>query len=45
MATENGGYHPVIPPAAQSAQAKEAYAERMKRDFNFDPRAGWALMP
>jgi curved DNA-binding protein len=30
----------LVTPAAQSAQAKEAY-ERMKRDFNFDPRAGW----
>src|SRR5271154_7091862 len=30
----------LVMPAAQSAQAKEAY-ERMKSDFNFDPRAGW----
>jgi len=30
----------LVTPAAQSPQAKEAY-ERMKRDFNFDPRAGW----
>ena len=30
----------LVTPAAQSAQAKEAY-ERMKREFNFDPRAGW----
>ena len=26
--------------AAQSAQAREAY-ERMKRDFDFNPRAAW----
>jgi curved DNA-binding protein len=30
----------LVTPAAQSAQAKEAY-ERMKTDFDFDPRAGW----
>jgi curved DNA-binding protein len=30
----------LVTPAAQSAQAKEAY-ERMKSEFNFDPRAGW----
>jgi curved DNA-binding protein len=30
----------LVTPAAQSVQAKEAY-ERMKREFNFDPRAGW----
>ncbi len=30
----------LVTPAAQSAMAKEAY-ERMKREFNFDPRAGW----
>ena len=30
----------LVTPAAQSTQAKEAY-ERMKREFNFDPRAGW----
>jgi curved DNA-binding protein len=30
----------LVTPAAQSPQAKEAY-ERMRRDFNFDPRAGW----
>ena len=30
----------LVTPAAQSSQAKEAY-ERMKREFNFDPRAGW----
>jgi curved DNA-binding protein len=30
----------LVTPAAESAQAKEAYA-RMKREFNFDPRAGW----
>jgi curved DNA-binding protein len=30
----------LVTPAAQSAQAKEAY-ERMKREFSFDPRAGW----
>jgi curved DNA-binding protein len=30
----------IVTPAAESAQAREAY-ERMKRDFKFDPRAGW----
>jgi curved DNA-binding protein len=30
----------LVTPTAQSAQAKEAY-ERMKREFDFDPRAGW----
>jgi curved DNA-binding protein len=30
----------LVTPAAQSAQAKEAY-ERMKTEFDFDPRAGW----
>jgi curved DNA-binding protein len=30
----------LVTPMAQSAQAKEAY-ERMKREFNFDPRAAW----
>jgi curved DNA-binding protein len=30
----------LVTPTAQSAQAKEAY-ERMKKEFNFDPRAGW----
>ncbi len=30
----------LVTPAAGSTQAKEAY-ERMKREFNFDPRAGW----
>jgi curved DNA-binding protein len=30
----------LVTPAAQSTQAKEAY-ERMKKEFNFDPRAGW----
>jgi curved DNA-binding protein len=30
----------LVTPAAQSAQAIEAY-ERMKRDFDFDPRAAW----
>jgi curved DNA-binding protein len=30
----------LVTPGAQSAQAKEAY-ERMKSEFNFDPRAGW----
>jgi curved DNA-binding protein len=30
----------LVTPAAGSAQAKAAY-ERMKREFNFDPRAGW----
>jgi curved DNA-binding protein len=30
----------LVTPAAQSAQAKQAY-ERMKSEFSFDPRAGW----
>jgi curved DNA-binding protein len=30
----------LVTPAAQSAQEKQAY-ERMKSEFNFDPRAGW----
>ncbi len=30
----------LVTPAAQSEQAKQAY-ERMKKEFNFDPRAGW----
>jgi curved DNA-binding protein len=30
----------LVTPAAQSAQAKEAY-ERMRNEFNFDPRADW----
>src|ERR1700723_25360 len=30
----------LVTPAAHSATDKEAY-ERMKRDFNFDPRADW----
>jgi curved DNA-binding protein len=30
----------LVTPAAQSAAQKEAY-ERMKRDFEFDPRADW----
>jgi curved DNA-binding protein len=30
----------LVTPAAQSPQAKQAY-ERMKSEFNFDPRAGW----
>jgi curved DNA-binding protein len=30
----------LVTPAAQSPQEKEAY-ERMKKEFNFDPRAGW----
>jgi curved DNA-binding protein len=30
----------LVTPAAQSAKAKEAY-ERMKSEFDFDPRAGW----
>jgi curved DNA-binding protein len=30
----------LVTPAAQSVQAREAY-ERMRREFNFDPRAGW----
>jgi curved DNA-binding protein len=30
----------LVTPAAQTPQAKQAY-ERMKREFDFDPRAGW----
>jgi curved DNA-binding protein len=30
----------LVTPTARTAEAKEAY-ERMKRDFQFDPRAGW----
>jgi curved DNA-binding protein len=30
----------LVTPAAQSAQAKQAY-ERMRSEFDFDPRAGW----
>jgi curved DNA-binding protein len=30
----------LVTPAAGSAQAKAAY-ERMKKEFDFDPRAGW----
>ena len=30
----------LVTPTAQSAQAKEAY-ERMKKEFNFNPRADW----
>ena len=30
----------LVTPAAQSAEAERAY-ERMKSEFNFDPRAGW----
>src|ERR1019366_174356 len=30
----------VVAPSAETLQAKEAY-ERMRREFNFDPRAGW----
>ena len=30
----------IVTPAADTPQAKQAY-ERMRRDFNFDPRAGW----
>ena len=30
----------LVTPAAQTPEAKEAY-ERMKRELNFDPRAGW----
>jgi curved DNA-binding protein len=30
----------LVTPAAQSAEARQAY-ERMKSEFNFDPRAGW----
>jgi curved DNA-binding protein len=30
----------LVTPSAETAQAKEAY-ERMRREFNFDPRAAW----
>ena len=30
----------LVTPAAETPQAKEAY-ERMRREFKFDPRAGW----
>ena len=30
----------LVTPAAETAQAKEAY-ERMRREFNFNPRASW----
>jgi curved DNA-binding protein len=30
----------IVTPAADTLQAKEAY-ERMRRDFDFNPRAGW----
>jgi len=30
----------LVTPAAESAQARQAY-ERMKREFDFNPRAGW----
>jgi curved DNA-binding protein len=30
----------IVTPAAETAQAKEAY-ERMRREFNFNPRAAW----
>jgi curved DNA-binding protein len=30
----------IVTPAADTVQAKEAY-ERMRRDFDFNPRAGW----
>jgi curved DNA-binding protein len=30
----------LVTPTARTVEAKEAY-ERMKRDFQFDPRAGW----
>jgi curved DNA-binding protein len=30
----------LVTPAAQSAEAKQAY-ERMRTEFDFDPRAGW----
>ena len=30
----------LVTPAAQSVQAREAY-ERMRSEFNFNPRAGW----
>jgi curved DNA-binding protein len=30
----------LVIPVAETSQAREAY-ERMKRDFKFDPRAGW----
>ncbi len=31
----------LVTPAADTADAKEAY-ERMRRDFDFNPRAGWS---
>jgi curved DNA-binding protein len=30
----------IVTPTAETPQAREAY-ERMRREFNFDPRAGW----
>jgi curved DNA-binding protein len=30
----------IVTPAAETPQAKEAY-ERMRREFNFNPRAAW----
>jgi curved DNA-binding protein len=30
----------LVAPAAETPQAREAY-ERMRREFNFNPRAGW----
>jgi curved DNA-binding protein len=34
----------LVTPAAHSAKAKEAY-ERMRHEFNFDPRADWPSRP
>jgi len=31
----------IVIPAAETQQEKEAY-ERMRREFNFNPRADWA---
>ena len=30
----------IVTPSAETPQAREAY-ERMRREFNFNPRAGW----
>jgi curved DNA-binding protein len=34
----------LVTPTAETPQAKEAY-ERMRREFNFNPRAGWPKEP
>jgi hypothetical protein len=31
----------LVTPSAETPQAKEAY-ERMRREFNFNPRAAWS---